>query len=82
MVMAGKDNVLASSRHIGFTCAAAPSLAGLLSPLAESAARHGRAHLFHAQHARWCGKINTDDLEEQEVVLLSRAEKELTFPSL
>jgi ADP-ribose pyrophosphatase len=34
----------------------------------------GRAHLFLAQNARRVAEIDTDDLEQQELLLLSRAE--------
>lgn len=36
----------------------------------------GHAHLFLARHARWVQPIQADDLEEQELLLLSRAEVE------
>lgn len=36
----------------------------------------GRAHFFLAQDARWVQPIHADDLEEQELLLLSRAEVE------
>jgi 8-oxo-dGTP pyrophosphatase MutT (NUDIX family) len=36
----------------------------------------GTAHLFLAQGARFTGKITSDDLEEQELLQLSRAEVE------
>jgi ADP-ribose pyrophosphatase len=36
----------------------------------------GQAHLFLAYGARWVQPINADDLEEQEVLLLSRSEVE------
>jgi len=32
----------------------------------------GQAHLFLARNARWVQPIDADDLEEQEVLLLSR----------
>lgn len=34
----------------------------------------GQAHLFLAKGAQWVQPINADDLEEQELLLLSRAE--------
>jgi ADP-ribose pyrophosphatase len=34
----------------------------------------GQAHLFLAQNARWVQPIRADDLEEQDLLLLSRAE--------
>lgn len=36
----------------------------------------GTAHLFLARGARWVQRINADDLEEQELLLLSRSEIE------
>lgn len=36
----------------------------------------GRAHFFLAQNARRVAKINADDLEEQDLLLLTRAEVE------
>ncbi len=36
----------------------------------------GRAHFFLAQNARRVAEINADDLEEQELLLLTRAEVE------
>ncbi len=74
---AGESPLEAAQRELleetGYT---APNWTDLSSYAVDGNRGAGRAHFFLAQNARRVAAINADDLEEQELLLLTRAEVE------
>ncbi|CAN5690408.1 NUDIX hydrolase [soil metagenome] len=73
----GEDPLAAAQRELleetGYT---APTWINLGAYAVDGNRGCGQAHLFLALDARWVQPINADDLEEQTLLLLSRAEVE------
>lgn len=73
----GEDGLTAAKREVlEETGYEAPDWISLGSYPVDGNRGAGTAHFFLAQNARWVQEINADDLEEQELLLLSRAEVE------
>ena len=73
----GEEGLAAAKREVlEETGYAAPDWTPLGSYPVDGNRGAGNAHFFLAQNARWVQPINADDLEEQELLFLSRAEVE------
>ncbi len=73
----GEDALTAAKREVlEETGYEAPDWMPLGSYAVDANRGAGNAHFFLAQNARWVQEIDADDLEEQELLLLSRNEVE------
>ncbi|MEM7124920.1 MAG: NUDIX hydrolase [Chloroflexota bacterium] len=71
----GEDSLAAAKREVlEETGYEAPDWIKLGSFPVDGNRGAGTAHFFLAQNARWVKEINADDLEEQELLLLTREE--------